>query len=128
MSEKQEECTATILERMADFGKVFADAAQGSSLSQSSGSNGSGAMASSDSPIWSRHYSLDTDEQDCQLLNDVLSQTGAERMVVAHTVQQTINPACNEKVWRVDVGMAAHYGGATQVLEIIDGKTTIITE
>ena len=49
-------------------------------------------------------------------------------MVVAHTVQDSINPACGERVWRVDVGMAAHYGGTPQVLEILDGVLTVIEE
>jgi hypothetical protein len=88
----------------------------------------SGPMSSSDAPTWSRHYSDEPDEEDCSLLDEVLSMTGAQRMVVAHTVQETINPACNDKVWRVDVGMASHYGGTPQVLEIVEGKTTVIGE
>ena len=40
-------------------------------------------------------------------------------MVVGHTVQKNgINAACDGRVWRIDVGMAAFYGGTVQVLEI----------
>jgi len=80
----------------------------------------------SDSPVWSRHYSSDTDEDDCALLDEVLTRTNAKRMVVAHTVQSGINSACNDEVWRVDVGLAAYYGGTPQVLEIIGDEINII--
>ena len=50
-------------------------------------------------------------------------------MVVAHTVQERgINAACQEQVWRVDVGMAAYYGGTPEVLEVIDGLVAVIVE
>jgi hypothetical protein len=81
----------------------------------------------SDSPVWSRHYSSDTGEDDCALLDEVLTRTGAQRMVVAHTVQSGINAECNDQVWRVDVGLAAYYGGTPEVLEIVDGVTQIIS-
>jgi hypothetical protein len=86
-------------------------------------------LESSDAPTWSRHYSDEPTDQDCGFLADVLDQLGASRMVVAHTVQERgINPACQDQVWRVDVGMAAHYGGTPEVLEIIDGQVDVITE
>jgi hypothetical protein len=44
-------------------------------------------------------------------------------MVVGHTVQEGgITSACDGRVWRIDVGLAAHYGGRTQVL-VIEGET-----
>ena len=89
----------------------------------------SNAMVGDDTPIWSRHYSDLPDESDCALLDEVLTATGADRMVVAHTVQDDgINPDCSDMVWRVDVGMAAYYGGVPEVLEIIDGELTIFTD
>jgi hypothetical protein len=39
-------------------------------------------------------------------------------MVVGHTPQPVINGACRGRVWRVDTGMSAAYGGVTEVLEI----------
>ena len=83
-------------------------------------------LQASDSPVWSRHYSSDTDEADCVLLDQVLTRTGTKRMVVAHTVQSGINAACNDRVWRIDVGLAAYYGGTPQVLEIIGDTTRVI--
>jgi len=88
----------------------------------------SAPMAASESPVWSRHYSDETDDADCALLDAVLTQSGALRMVVAHTVQERINSACNEQVWRVDVGMAAYYGGAPEILEILGDSVEVIRE
>lgn len=74
-----------------------------------------------DSPVWSRHYSDAPSKNDCKLLDQALATMGVSQMVVGHTVQDHISSACNDKVWRVDVGMAAHYGGNPEVLEIVDG-------
>ncbi|MEM1028954.1 MAG: metallophosphoesterase [Myxococcota bacterium] len=71
-----------------------------------------------DSPVWSRHFSDRPDPEDCQRLQRALVALDADRMVVGHTVQPTITAACGERVWRVDVGMARHYGGQPEVLEI----------
>jgi hypothetical protein len=80
-----------------------------------------------DSMVWSRHFSSDTDASDCALLTEVLDLAGADRMVVAHTVQPGgINSACNDRVWRVDVGLAEHYGGTAQVLEVVDNTVTVL--
>lgn len=86
-------------------------------------------LKSSDAPTWSRHYSDEPTDADCALLAEVLDLLGASRMVVAHTVQERgINPGCEEQVWRVDVGMAAYYGGTPEVLEVIDGQVDVIAE
>jgi hypothetical protein len=48
-------------------------------------------------------------------------------LVVAHTVHlEGITSACNGKVWRVDVGMSAYYGGVPSVLKISDGQIEIL--
>ncbi len=75
------------------------------------------ALQGDDSPIWTRVFS--DGEADCDRLNEALEAVGAARMVVGHTPQMSgITSACDGKVWRVDVGMAAHYGGAPAALEI----------
>jgi hypothetical protein len=76
------------------------------------------------SPIWSRDYSDgQPSARSCAALGRVLSMLKAQRMVVGHTVQKDgITSGCNDRVWRIDVGMAKHYGGKPQVLEITDGK------
>lgn len=68
--------------------------------------------------VWTRLYAGD-DEQACAQLGEALARLDAVRMVVGHTVQKTgITAGCDGRVWRVDVGMAAHYGGEVQVLQI----------
>ena len=84
-------------------------------------------LLASDGPVWSRHFSDDPDAEDCRLLEEVLGSLGARRMVVAHTVQdEGVSPACGSAVWRIDVGMARHYGGRPAVLELEGGSATII--
>jgi hypothetical protein len=71
------------------------------------------------SPVWTRLYSAQPDLAACDTLDMVLNRLGVERMVVGHTVQTTgITAFCGGRVWCIDVGMAAHYGGRPEVLEI----------
>jgi len=84
-------------------------------------------MDGSDSPIWSRHYSDETDAQDCALLDEVLAAVPAQRIVVGHTVQYNgITSECDGKVWRIDVGMATYYGGSISVLEIVGDEIRVL--
>ena len=50
-------------------------------------------------------------------------------MAVGHTPQQGgLSSACDDKVFRIDVGLAAHYGDhPVQVLEIENGAAKILT-
>jgi len=71
------------------------------------------------SPVWNRLFSDQPDLAACDTLDLVLNRLGVERMVVGHTVQRTgITSFCGGRVWCIDVGMAAHYGGRPEVLEI----------
>ena len=79
-----------------------------------------------DSPVWSRHFSDDPDAADCALLDQSLGTMKAKRMVVGHTVQKKISAACDDRVWRIDVGMASHYGGTPQALELVDGEVRVL--
>jgi hypothetical protein len=79
------------------------------------------------SPVWTRDYSDDPDTSDCAELATSLELLGASRMVVGHTVQNAANPACDEQVWLMDVGMADYYGGSPAALEIT-GKTVTILD
>lgn len=78
-------------------------------------------LVGEDSPVWTRAYSEPSPSQeDCALLGEVLGQLSAKRMVVGHTVQKEgISSACEDRVWRIDVGLAQAYGGALAVLEIL---------
>ncbi len=76
------------------------------------------ALTSENGPVWTRDYGF-PESVDCALVDVVLSKLGARRMVVGHTVQkQGINSSCDGKLWRIDVGLAAGYGGPIQVLEL----------
>ena len=76
---------------------------------------------SDDGVVWTRLYAGD-DAQACEQLGQALGRLQVERMVVGHTVQEGgITSGCEGKVWRIDVGLAAHYGGPTQVL-VIEGE------
>ena len=84
-------------------------------------------LLAEDGPLWSRHYSRDVDDADCRLLEETLEMLDAERMVVGHTVQDAgMTSACEGKVWRIDVGLAAHYGGAPAVLELSGGRVQVL--
>ena len=77
------------------------------------------------SPVWTRLYSDNPGEAACRALGDALAAIPAARMVVGHTVhRQGITSACDGKVWMIDVGMAAYYGGRPEVLEIVGDRVT----
>ncbi len=85
-------------------------------------------LAANDGPVWSRDFSDAPDAEDCALLEQSLAILGVKRMVVGHTVDtKGIRSACEERVWMVDVGMAAHYGGAVAVLEIRGDALRVLT-
>lgn len=83
-----------------------------------------------DGLVWTRRYSEPTPTPaDCASLAESLATLKVDRMVVGHTVQKDgITSACDETVWRVDVGMAAHYGGKPSVLEITADAVRPISE
>eukprot|EP00039_Didymoeca_costata_P029452 m.24727 g.24727 ORF g.24727 m.24727 type:complete len:442 (+) comp7636_c0_seq2:170-1495(+) len=58
---------------------------------------------------------------DCKDLKEVLKYTNARRMVVGHTPQRKgINTKCDDRIWRIDVGMSdGVMGGYPQILEIL---------
>ena len=50
-----------------------------------------------------------------------LAGLGAKRQVVGHTVQaKGITAACDDTIWRIDVGLAKIYDGPIEVLELED--------
>jgi hypothetical protein len=84
------------------------------------------ALTSQESPVWTRAYGI-PDAVDCAALDATLGKLGAQRMVVGHTVQkQGITSACDGKLWRIDVGLAAGYGGPIEVLEIAGGAPRVL--
>jgi calcineurin-like phosphoesterase family protein len=78
-------------------------------------------VAREDGPVWVREYSLEpVAASACDALGEVLAALHVRRMVVGHTVQKTgISSACEERVYRIDVGLSRYYGqGPIQILEI----------
>lgn len=76
-------------------------------------------LTARESPVWARHYSDEPDSSDCAILDQVLAALDCDRLVVGHTVQDKgITHRCGERVWCIDTGASAHYGGPVQVLEI----------
>ncbi len=86
-----------------------------------------GVLQGSDSPQWTRLYSDEPDSQACEVLMEVLSGLEATRIVMGHTIQDDgISSACEGRAWRIDVGMAARYGGPVEVLEIIGDSVRVL--
>jgi len=88
-------------------------------------------VTAEDGPIWTRRYSSsEVGPNDCRMVKIVLERAGAKRMVVGHTVQEGgITSACDDRVWRIDVGLAAHYGSAASSALAIDAdKVTVLRE
>ncbi|CAM9503449.1 unnamed protein product [Discosporangium mesarthrocarpum] len=91
-----------------------------------------------ESPIWTRAYSSpDSREVGVQAWvqlrearkDIVLRLTGTKRMFVGHTPQEMgINSAAGGQVWRVDTAMSQKMGGRPEVLEMVGGEITILTE
>jgi hypothetical protein len=86
-------------------------------------------LEDSDSPEWLRLYSEAPDSTACATLASVLEETGAQRLVMGHTVQRDgISSACDGLAWRIDVGMSAAYGGPVEVLEIVGDSVRVLRE
>jgi hypothetical protein len=82
-----------------------------------------------ESPIWTRIYSQEPDDASLDVLSETLESLGAKRMVVGHTVQRDgICSHADGGIWCLDVGMAKHYGGPIQVIEILGDQVTILRE
>ncbi|HEX2871917.1 MAG TPA: metallophosphoesterase [Polyangiaceae bacterium] len=80
-------------------------------------------------PVWTRLYgSAEIDDATCQTLGRVLAAVGAKRLVVGHTVQEHgISGACQERLFRIDIGLSAYYGKRPpQVLEITAAGARIL--
>lgn len=88
------------------------------------------AITSEDGPLWTRAYSAATGHDDCKTLDEALKALGAKRMVMGHTPQRNgINPACDGKAWRIDVGMAKFFqSGRIEVLEIKGDTPNVLAE
>ena len=86
-------------------------------------------LASEDGPLWTRMYSAAPGREECATLVEALTALNAKRMVMGHTVQKPdISPACDEKAWRIDVGLARFYGGPVEALELRGDSVRVLRE
>lgn len=83
-----------------------------------------------DGLVWLRDYSVpEPTAKACADLEAALAELKVTRMVVGHTVQaRGVTSACEGKVWRIDVGIAKHYGGKPAALEIKGDQLTVLVE
>ena len=69
--------------------------------------------------IWNREYGGKTPA--CNKVNQVNKMLNVGHMIIGHTIQDEINSKCDNKLWRVDVGISDIFKTEnSQVLEILD--------
>jgi len=62
-------------------------------------------------------------------LAHVLETLGVKRMIMGHTIKEDgITSQYEGRVWCVDVGLAEHYGGPVEVLQIKGDEVTVLRE
>ena len=83
-------------------------------------------MLNRDAPTRTRRYGGEhLSKETCEALRQVLSTLGAVRLVVGHVVQKNISSACDERVWRIDVGMSSRFD-RYEALEIVGDDVRIL--
>ena len=69
--------------------------------------------------IWNRDYG--SSSPSCNSINKVNKLLNVGHMIIGHTIQDNINSKCDNKLWRVDVGLSGIFGNnGMEILEILD--------
>jgi hypothetical protein len=69
--------------------------------------------------IWNRDYG--SSSPSCDSINKVNKLLNVGHMIIGHTIQDNINSKCDNKLWRVDVGLSGIFGNnGMEILEILD--------
>jgi len=69
--------------------------------------------------IWNRKYGGETPK--CESFETVSKLLNVGHMIVGHTVQDNINSKCDNKLWRVDVGISETFNtNNVEILEILN--------
>ena len=69
--------------------------------------------------IWTRDYGKDNPR--CDDVEQISKLLNVGHMIIGHTVQKNINSKCDNKLWRVDVGISDAFGDdRMEILEILD--------
>ena len=86
------------------------------------------------SPFWTRLYDLPEHDKDmCKMVDNIRGIYEFDNMIIGHSVQlDGINNICNNKIWRIDIGLSKCFEGIPnkqiQILEIInDNEFHILT-
>ncbi|KZT73029.1 Metallo-dependent phosphatase [Daedalea quercina L-15889] len=70
-------------------------------------------------PLWYRGWALDSEQNVCSQVDDVLRRTGTRRMVMGHTPDfEHITSRCSGKIIIIDTGISHAYGGVLSALSI----------
>jgi hypothetical protein len=79
-----------------------------------------------DGVIWNRKYgNKELSNDTCENINKVTKLLNVGHMVIGHTVQDNINSKCDNKLWRVDVGLSSAFDtGNMEILEILNNGVT----
>ena len=81
------------------------------------------AMNQHDRPSFALHHKVQVS------VVDLHKERIGARMVMGHTPQKPdISPTCNDKAWRIDVGMSKFYGGPIEVLELRGDAAKVLKE
>ena len=77
-----------------------------------------------DGVIWTRKYG--NSKPSCNKFDKVSKMLNVGHMIVGHTVQDQINSKCDNKLWRVDVGISdAFSNNQMEILEILDNGVSL---
>ena len=76
--------------------------------------------------IWNRDYGSNNPR--CDKFNKISKMLNVGHMIVGHTIQDNINSKCDNKLWRVDVGISGIFKtNKMEVLEILDDGVASIS-
>ena len=69
--------------------------------------------------IWNREYG--NEQPRCDKFDKISKMLNVGHMIIGHTIQNNINSKCDNKLWRVDVGISGIFKtNNMEVLEILD--------
>ena len=79
--------------------------------------------------VWTRTYGGVETPDVCKLARQVQDRLRVRRIVVGHTVQKDgVTSICDGSVWRIDVGLSAHYGDSPiSILEVKAGRVGVLS-
>ena len=89
-----------------------------------------GEAKAPESILFNRLWGNRQRDTDCSNLDFIFKTFGLDaasaKMVVGHTIQQNVNSVCDQRVWRIDVGLSAGFGQpkTLQILKVTKPGST----